>query len=115
MRGGHWRYHDPAYLLQKKEVIPVSGTNQFRRGLLAVCSDLDVLVVARNAKDKNALLLSAATSNSDFMKHFGMRCSPIVFTLTEVKRRLQKKDRLVENILKDGLDLLPIRLEMVTP
>ena len=76
-------------------------------------SDLDVLVVVRNAKDKHAVLGAAALGNSDFMKRFGMRCSPVVFTLAEVKSRIRKKDRLMENILKEGLDLLPMRLRMV--
>ena len=76
-------------------------------------SDLDVLVVVRNASDKNAVLRYAASRNSDFMKRFGMRCSLVVFTLAEVKSRIRKKDRLMENILKDGLDLLPMRLRMM--
>ena len=83
------------------------------RGDDAPGSDLDVLVVVRNANDKHAVLGAAALGNSDFMKRFGMRCSPVVFTLAEVKSRIRKKDRLMENILKEGLDLLPMRLRMV--
>ena len=72
-----------------------------------------MLVVVRNASDKNAVLRYAASRNADFMKRFGMRCSLVVFTLAEVKSRIRKKDRLMENILKDGLDLLPMRLRMM--
>ena len=76
-------------------------------------SDLDVLVVARHIYDKNAVLRSAALDNSDFMNRFGVRCSPVVLTLAEAKSRIRNKDKLVKNILKEGLDLLPIRLRMV--
>ena len=76
-------------------------------------SDLDVLIVVRNANEKRAVLRAAASGNFDFMQRYGVRCSPVVLTLADIKRRMRAKDRLMENILKEGLDLLPMRLRMV--
>ena len=82
------------------------------RGQDVLGSDMDVLFVARGT-NKNALLQDAAGYCSGFTKIFGIRLSPIVWTPKEVQEKSREKNRLLQNILSDGVDLLPKKLREI--
>jgi predicted nucleotidyltransferase len=82
------------------------------RGQDVLGSDLDVLLIAKGGA-KNKILQNAARYSADFTKTFGIRLSPTVWTLAEARKKVRQKDRLMQNILSDGLDLLPKKLREV--
>ncbi|MFA6579435.1 MAG: hypothetical protein WCU88_10235 [Elusimicrobiota bacterium] len=67
-------------------------------------SDLDILLLART-EEKRSLEDAAYSLGEDLRRRFGVRLSPIVFTLREAQSRRKRRDPLMETILKEGLDL----------
>ncbi|MCB4756436.1 MAG: nucleotidyltransferase domain-containing protein [Elusimicrobia bacterium] len=82
------------------------------RGQDSMDSDMDVLIVVPN--DSKLKAIDRATHNSaEFMVKYGLRLSPLVMTLAEARRRAQKGDSLLRNILAEGVDLSARRLSQV--
>lgn len=102
----------------KQEVVET-----FKRGTLAINlfgsmarrkdvpgSDFDLLLVVHGSK-KNEIQTKAITYGTTFIRHYGIRLSPIVMTVGQIKKRIENSDPLIKNILAEGIDLLPQRLK----
>ena len=75
-------------------------------------SDFDVLfAVKKNGKDR--LLQKASAYSAALTQKYGIRLSPIVLTLAEIRQRVKESDTLLKNVLTDGIDLLPTTLNEV--
>jgi predicted nucleotidyltransferase len=68
-------------------------------------SDMDVLILVEGSR-KDRVSEKAASYGSDFIRHYGVRLSPIVLSVHEARQRLKKGDALVINIFSEGVDLL---------
>lgn len=82
------------------------------RGETKPGSDVDLLLIA-GAESKATARDRAREFSAAFLDRYGFRLSPIVFTAHEATARIRKKDPLLENILKEGVDLGPGRLREV--
>lgn len=76
-------------------------------------SDIDFLLVIKGTR-KNQIQDKAITHGSAFIRRYGVRLSPIIMTVSEIKERIKKADTLVKNILTDGIDLLSKKLREIT-
>jgi len=73
-------------------------------------SDLDLLLIAES-RNKTALADKAAEFGRGFVKKYGIRLSPIVYTVGEAKARYNSGDPLMKNVLEHGVDLLERKLK----
>jgi predicted nucleotidyltransferase len=96
----------------QREAATITLFGSVARGQDVLGSDMDVLLTALDG-GKHKLLEKAADYSVSFTKKFGIRLSPMVLTLAEVRMKARQKDRLLQNILSDGLDLLPKKLQEV--
>jgi predicted nucleotidyltransferase len=75
-------------------------------------SDIDVLIVSEGS-NKNQALEKATGYSAEFKRKYGLRLSPIVMTPLEARRRAKSSEPLFKNILTEGIDLLPYKLQEV--
>lgn len=72
------------------------------RGTEHFGSDLDLLLLIKSEKSKNAAELELIEIGLAVIKKFGNSLSPIVMTKSEFSLKYKKKDKLVRNIVKEG-------------
>jgi len=65
-------------------------------------SDVDVLFLVSSREEQNKLTKALEKLEYEFILKYGNMLSPLVFTLSELDRRLKRKDRLVLNIIQKG-------------
>lgn len=71
-------------------------------------SDIDVILfVSASEKAKTAIIVDKFSPQ--FKEKFGIRFSPLLHTVQEAKNHRKLSDPLIKNILKDGIDLLPLK------
>ena len=75
-------------------------------------SDVDVLIICESA-DRNGLLEKAENYAAEFHKKYGLQLSVIIMTPNDARKSLNSSKPLLKNILSDGIDLLPRRLQEV--
>ncbi|MBI3296622.1 MAG: nucleotidyltransferase domain-containing protein [Elusimicrobia bacterium] len=80
------------------------------RGDAELGSDIDLLLVAP-PNSKARLAQEARDLASQFKRDHDLRISPIVFTRQELRNQLKAGSPLISNIRREGIDLLPSRLE----
>lgn len=93
-----------------KDVLVITIFGSTARGQEKMGSDIDVLFVVHESK-KNKILNKITDYTSTFIYRFGVRLSPIVLTVDEVKLRIKRSDPLLKNILSDGISLTPKKLQ----
>ncbi|MBI4655383.1 MAG: nucleotidyltransferase domain-containing protein [Elusimicrobia bacterium] len=82
------------------------------RGRSKPGSDIDLIVIAPvNAKAGAKSKMEDV--GYEFIRRYGIRLSPIVMTVREAKNRVSKSDSLMENVLREGIDLLPAKIREV--
>lgn len=82
------------------------------RGEARPGSDLDLLIVLERGSKKGILEIADALAER-LKERYGVRLSLIVKTVSELRTRPRRSDPLLENILRDGVDLLDRRLEEI--
>jgi len=65
-------------------------------------SDIDVLVIVKDSKDKKLINDEMSKNNTRFLTYYGNTLSPYVVTMDEFIRRNKKGDKLIKNIIKTG-------------
>lgn len=75
-------------------------------------SDVDLLLSVKPTR-KAEVMEQARHFSQQFKGKYGIRLSPIVLTIKEVKERIRKSDPLLKNILRDGVDLLPSKIKQL--
>ena len=74
-------------------------------------SDLDVCLIVRGSKDKEKVLERSAGLAGEIRRGFGLRLSPIAFTVAEFARGLKGGKALMKNIAKDGERFVGLAVE----
>jgi predicted nucleotidyltransferase len=92
-----------------RDVLTCTLFGSVARGQDVLGSDMDVLFIVQGTS-KNDLLQKAAVYSAHFKKQFGIRLSPLVWTLAEARAKARHQDRLLQSILSDGQDLLTKKL-----
>jgi predicted nucleotidyltransferase len=92
----------------KEDTLAITLFGSTARGHDMPGSDMDVLLLVDNSR-KNKVQNRATAYSPTFIRHYGIRLSPIVMTVAEAKRRSKKSDPLLKNVLSEGVDLLPKR------
>ncbi|MEA3306764.1 MAG: nucleotidyltransferase domain-containing protein [Elusimicrobiota bacterium] len=72
-------------------------------------SDVDLLLIS-DGRNKLYLSNKARAFEQQFILQYGIRLSPMVFSIRNARARYRKSDPLFENILSQGIDLLKERL-----
>ena len=75
-------------------------------------SDLDVLLVVKGS-EKARVMDQATRASSACAKKYGVRLSPLVWTLREARQKVKMSDPLMRNILSEGIDLSRRKLMQV--
>lgn len=75
-------------------------------------SDIDLLLIVPPST-RLKVTNSARDFAGNFVKKYGIRFSPFVFTAKRARARLNRSDPLFQNILLEGIDLLPKKLKDV--
>lgn len=65
-------------------------------------SDIDVLFLVSSKREQAQITEELEKIEYDFILKFGNMLSPLIFTLDEFNKRLKKKDRLIQNIIRQG-------------
>jgi predicted nucleotidyltransferase len=71
------------------------------RGEAGPDSDVDLLVLVEGSKV--SVRKAADERRSSVLRRYGFRLSPLVFNVDEVRKRLHSGDRLLSNILREGI------------
>lgn len=94
----------------RSKALTITLFGSVARGQDVPGSDVDVLITSESA-DRDRLLKRAETFSTEFSKRYGLHLSPIVMTLSEARKRFTKSEPLLKNIVSEGIDLLPRRLQ----
>jgi predicted nucleotidyltransferase len=81
------------------------------RGEAGLGSDLDLLLIVRNATAGAQTSDRARDLGEEFIERYGIRFSPLVMTLAEAKKRARRAEPLMSNILSEGIDLGPGKIK----
>lgn len=75
-------------------------------------SDIDLLLVAEGGR-KTALADKAAEFGRGFIRRYGVRLSPIVYSAAEARAKYGSGDPLIKDVLAHGVDLLEKKLKEI--
>jgi predicted nucleotidyltransferase len=68
-------------------------------------SDLDLLMIAADRRMKRSVRVVAEEARAVLLKEWGARLNPVVLTEREFCLRSERRDPLVSNIMREGIDL----------
>jgi predicted nucleotidyltransferase len=93
----------------KNEVLAVTLFGSVARNEDVPGSDVDILFVVQ-PQSKTSFMTLADRFGIIFRKKYGASFVPLIMTPEDVRRRSKRKDPLLQNILKEGINLLPRHL-----
>lgn len=89
--------------LPLKTLISLILFGSVARGESKTLSDIDLLLVVKDKKDKLSLEKSVLRKNTLFQDKFGLAISPYVLSVEEFIKKFNRKDGIIREILRDGL------------
>ena len=96
----------------KNMALAITVFGSVARGQDIPGSDIDVLIVSEGS-NKNLALEKATHYSAEFKRKYGLRLSPIIMTPLEARKRAKGSEPLLKNILTEGIDLLPHKLQEI--
>lgn len=88
--------------LPNKGIVSVIMFGSVARGESKQGSDLDIMIVLDNALDAREITSCIQEKGGEFLAKFGMMLSPTVIRQCDFISRFDKKDKLIQNVIKEG-------------
>ncbi|MDP2867126.1 MAG: nucleotidyltransferase domain-containing protein [Elusimicrobiota bacterium] len=99
--------------LPNKGIISLIMFGSVARGENKQSSDLDVMIVVENSLDVGKITAGVQDKGGKFLEKFGMMLSPHVIRRRDFISRFDKKDKLIQNVIKEGRVIFGKRFEEV--
>jgi len=88
--------------LPHKGIVSIIIFGSVARGENKQSSDLDVMIVVENSLDVRKITAGVQGKGGKFLAKFGMMLSPHVIRRRDFISRFDKKDKLIQNVIKEG-------------
>lgn len=89
-------------LVNKNEILSLVLFGSMTTGKGKPHSDLDFMVLVKDKADTQAINEEITENNDYFMDSYGNMLSPYIIARSEFLKRHKKRDKLIENIIKQG-------------
>lgn len=100
--------HGAAMIKELRKALPAKGIvsiimfGSVARGENKQGSDLDIMIVLENSLDVRKITSGVQDKGGEFLAKFGMMLSPHVIRHRDFISRFDKKDKLIQNVIKEG-------------